>query len=126
MEAQVRAVVALNRATVVGRVGQVQASFCHTALEFKPVHWPARKPPLPEKCQHRRASGAVAAVSQEDWVMAGRAEYPMLLPAVKYQYTLLDSRGVFATVGVVTVANVSTAPVLKQVKVVAFLAPIKM
>ena len=65
-------------------------------------------------------------MSQEDWVMAGRAEYPMLLPAVKYHHTLLDSRGVFATVGVVTVANVSTAPMLKQVKVVAFLAPIKM
>ena len=64
-------------------------------------------------------------MSQEDWVMAGRAEYPMLLPAVKYQYTLLDRRGVLTTVGVVTAANVSTAPVLKQVNVVAFLAPMK-
>ena len=64
-------------------------------------------------------------MSQEDCEIEGRAEYPMLLPAVKYQYTLLDRRGTFTAVAVVTAANVSTAPMLKQVYVVAFLAPMK-
>jgi hypothetical protein len=49
----------------------------------------------------------------------------MLLPAVEYQYTPIDSCGELIGVAAVTTAFVSTAPIEKQEAVVDFLAATK-
>jgi len=70
-------------------------------------------------------SGRRAFVSQELCEIAGLPLKPMLLPAVEYQYTPIDSCGELIGVAAVTTAFVSTAPIEKQEAVVDFLAATK-